>query len=120
LVGVGGFHSKANSQSESKIQNQKSLAFCALGNPANFFEQLAAEGFEISANESFPDHHYYSQGDVRMLEATARSGGAECLLTTAKDAVKLEGLEFTMPCFVVETEVELNDAEGFRRLVTSS
>lgn len=100
-----------------KSQIQKSLSFCALGNPHNFFEQLRREDFNLAATETFPDHHFYTPKDVEKIEKSARQSGAEILLTTAKDAVKLKDLKFTLPCFVVESEIIFDDAENFRKLL---
>jgi tetraacyldisaccharide 4'-kinase len=97
-----------------------SLAFCGLGNPSAFFRELEDSHFNPEVKKTFADHHFYRQGDIKKLETLARSAGATGLLTTAKDAVKLSDVEFTMPCFVVETELVLNDAERFRRLISSS
>jgi tetraacyldisaccharide 4'-kinase len=107
-------------EDRNEERSRKFLAFCGLGNPSSFFRQLAADGFDLVVKKPFPDHHYYSQEEIRKLENLGRSAAAGALLTTAKDAVKLEGIEFTMPCFVAETELELNYPEGFHRLVTSS
>jgi tetraacyldisaccharide 4'-kinase len=40
---------------------------------------------------AFPDHHGYSAADVESLAAWARGLGAELVLTTQKDLVKLRG-----------------------------
>ena len=104
----------------NEIRSQKTLAFCALGNPSNFFNQLASEGYEIVYKKPFPDHHYYTKDEILKLEKRAKAAGAEAMLTTGKDAVKLAGFEFGMPCFVVETSMFVDDAETFRRHVISS
>jgi tetraacyldisaccharide 4'-kinase len=93
------------------------LAFCALGNPDNFFEQLRRENFTLSATRKFPDHHRYAQNDIAKLETEARQTGAEVLLTTAKDAVKLADLKFEMPCFVVESRLVFDDEKKLREMI---
>jgi tetraacyldisaccharide 4'-kinase len=87
----------------------KVFAFCALGNPNNFYEQLRQEKFDLTSTQTFPDHHFYTSKDIAKLTRKARSIGAEILLTTAKDAVKLQGLEFEMPCSVVEIEMVFDE-----------
>lgn len=104
---------------KSKIQNRTSLAFCGLGNPSNFFEQLKNENFRVVSTEKFPDHHFYTQKDVEKLEKTTREKKAEILLTTAKDAVKLGDLSFTLPCFVVESEIIFDNEKKLRETVYS-
>lgn len=94
---------------QSKIRNPKSkirsFAFCALGNPNNFYEQLRRENYNLTATHTFPDHHLYTTRDVAELTEKAVKSGAEILLTTAKDAVKLKDFNFSTPCSVVETEM---------------
>ncbi len=91
------------------------LAFCALGNPNNFFEQLRGEKFNLAATKIFPDHHFYAPKDIEKLVAKARQTNAETLLTTAKDAVKLKDLNIDLPCFVAESEIIFRREDDFRR-----
>ncbi|HMJ07406.1 MAG TPA: tetraacyldisaccharide 4'-kinase, partial [Pyrinomonadaceae bacterium] len=92
------------------------FAFCGLGNPESFFAALR-NGFELSAVKAFRDHHFYSQDDIDVICRAAESAGADALLTTAKDAVKLKGLEFAVPCVVVEIEPVMDDISRFRDLI---
>lgn len=96
------------------------LAFCALGNPESFFEQLRREGFDLASTKKFPDHHFYTQKDIDELEKDAEKIGARALLTTAKDAVKLAGLKIDLPCFVVESELVFDDEEDLKKLIVGT
>ena len=102
--------------SKSVAGNPKSkfLAFCGLGNPRGFFEQLRRENFDLAATESFPDHYFYRQSDVEKLEETARKKGVNALLTTAKDAVKFTDLKFKLPCLVAESKIVFAGGNDFR------
>jgi tetraacyldisaccharide 4'-kinase len=102
-----------------KPETQKAIAFCALGNPDNFFEQLKRENFDLTAAEKFPDHHRYTQKDIANLEKQTKQTGAEILLTTAKDAVKLTNLKFELPCFVVESNLIFDDEKKLRELISA-
>lgn len=95
-------------------------AFCALGNPQAFFTHLLAEGFNLKRTRAFPDHHVYTQSDIETLEHEAQARGAQALLTTAKDSVKLRALNFRLPCYVVEIELEFDDEEALRRRLLQS
>jgi tetraacyldisaccharide 4'-kinase len=68
-------------------QGRAVAAFCGLGNPEAFRCTLAGAGIEVRFFEAFPDHHRYSAADLDRLR-----GHALPLLTTEKDAVKLEGI----------------------------
>jgi tetraacyldisaccharide 4'-kinase len=98
-------------------RHARAFAFCAIGNPESFFELLRREGFDVSATRTYRDHHSYTQKDIEELEKDAAKAGAGMLLTTAKDAVKLTGLEIKIPCFVVEIETVIDDAEAFEDLI---
>jgi tetraacyldisaccharide 4'-kinase len=108
--------SEASSSTTEKVGV---YAFCALGNPQSFVSQLKLEGFGVEGFRSFDDHHNYSQRDIDELEADARSKNSGSLITTAKDAVKVSDLKFTLPCYVAEADVFLNDQDAFRDLVLS-
>jgi tetraacyldisaccharide 4'-kinase len=84
-------------------------AFCAVGNPGAFFEHLRRDGLEVCYTRAFPDHHAYSRADAEAVSRDALARGARALLTTTKDAVKLRGLGFALPCYVVETGLEFDD-----------
>lgn len=92
-------------------------AFCALGNPQAFFSHLRREQFAVRFIQNFPDHHVYTQRDADAVAREAEKRGARILLTTAKDAVKLRKVRFSLPCYVVEIEIEFDDEDGFLKLV---
>lgn len=95
-------------------------AFCAVGNPRAFFEQLRKQGFDLRHARAFPDHHNYTSAEVETLAREAERAGARALLTTAKDAVKLRAQAFPLPCYVVEIELEFDDEDLLRRLVRNA
>jgi tetraacyldisaccharide 4'-kinase len=64
------------------------LAFCAIGNPAAFREDLAAQGVRLVGFHAFRDHHRYTSGELARLWAEAGRSGAE-LVTTEKDLARL-------------------------------
>jgi tetraacyldisaccharide 4'-kinase len=95
-------------QIDANLRQDPVAAFCGIGNPNSFFSLLRREGFDVVHTRAFRDHHRYSQGDIDRLVADASAGGANALVTTAKDAVKLTSLNFELPCLVVDVEVEID------------
>jgi len=73
------------------LHGQTALAFCAIGNPDAFRRTLAAIDPRFSTTEllTFPDHHHYSATDLERIATAAQRAGANLLLTTEKDLVKL-------------------------------
>jgi tetraacyldisaccharide 4'-kinase len=94
--------------------------FCAVGNPESLIRQLRREKIDLKGFRKFPDHHSYTQNDLQMLEAEAEQHDARVFVTTAKDAVKLAELDIKTPCFVVLSDLEIDDHAGFHELVTAS
>lgn len=105
--------------SETIAAPERVGAFCAVGNPESFFESLRGLGYEVGLERAFADHHVYSEGDVDALHQLANETGANALITTAKDAVKLKGMAFELPCYVLEIEIAIDDADAFRKVVVN-
>jgi tetraacyldisaccharide 4'-kinase len=92
-------------------------AFCGVGNPESFFNQLRREGLTTVLTRTFPDHHSYSQTDLTGLVNEAKAKGATALLTTAKDAIKLSTLHLELPCYVVDIQISIDDDERLLLLI---
>jgi tetraacyldisaccharide 4'-kinase len=71
------------------LRGRKVLAFCGLGNPTGFRHTLEACRYDVVEFHEFPDHHTYGPGDLNALAAAARNAGAEALVCTQKDLVKI-------------------------------
>jgi tetraacyldisaccharide 4'-kinase len=92
-------------------------AFCGIGNPSSFFNLLLTNGVQVIHTETFPDHHHYSQAVINALSEQAKRLGAQSLITTAKDAVKLRKFDFGLPCHVLEIEISIDHEDELRDLI---
>jgi tetraacyldisaccharide 4'-kinase len=63
----------------------------AIARPAAFAATARALGFEIAGELAFPDHHRYPAESLARIADAWRASGAEAVLTTSKDRVKLHG-----------------------------
>lgn len=111
---------EVGSGAEIAAADESFFAFCAIGNPANFFDQLTRDGFRIAGTKAFPDHHYFTTSDFSEIDSAARSAGATALLTTAKDATKISPEMITMPCFVAENRLVFDDEQLLVRTVEAT
>jgi tetraacyldisaccharide 4'-kinase len=73
-------------------KDQQVFAVAGIARPERFFGDLRAAGWRVAGTLSFADHHRYTSGDVDRIRRGALAAGAPTVLTTAKDAVRLEGL----------------------------
>ena len=102
------------------VASQPAAAFCGIGNPRAFFAHLRREGFALAHERAFRDHQFYGQSEVDALCRESAACGASALVTTAKDAVKLTGLRFALPCYVLETGLSFENESGFLELVRAA
>jgi tetraacyldisaccharide 4'-kinase len=67
------------------------VAVAAIARPERFLAAARAQGFEPAATIILADHHAYPQSTLDRIADSVRECGADCVLTTSKDAVKLHG-----------------------------
>jgi tetraacyldisaccharide 4'-kinase len=92
-----------------EISSGPFYAFCGIGNPVAFFQDLKNWNVPLAAQCQFADHHRYDARDVAELEAAARTAGAKALLTTEKDAQNLSGCSFTqLPVCLAVIDLEIS------------
>jgi tetraacyldisaccharide 4'-kinase len=95
-----------------ELNGKKVFVFCGIGNPVAFDRQVEAAGAIRIGSHWFADHHHYTQDDLRMLREI--SGGAEMLVTTQKDAVKLPKND--LPIFVTELAIQFEEDDESKLL----
>lgn len=74
------------------------LAICGIGDPDGFARTLRQATGRDGELLAFPDHHDYSWGDILEIESRVRG---RTLVTTEKDAVKLEAFTGDLPNVLV-------------------
>jgi tetraacyldisaccharide 4'-kinase len=65
------------------------VALSGIARPEPFERQVASAGAVVAASIRFPDHHDYTGGDVAWILEQVRERGADTIVTTEKDWVKL-------------------------------
>lgn len=68
---------------------RKVLILAGLAAPGGFVATAEGLGAEVAGVAEFPDHHWYTSGDFARVAARVRETGAEAVLTTEKDWVRL-------------------------------
>lgn len=101
------------------MAGQESGRLLRPGIPQHFFRMLRDTGAELELSRPFPDHHRYERQELDALASAAQRSGAQVLLTTAKDAVKIQHWNPPLPVIVVKAELEFEEGnELFRDLQT--
>ncbi|MCM8762071.1 MAG: tetraacyldisaccharide 4'-kinase [Candidatus Omnitrophica bacterium] len=89
------------------IKNRVVIAFTGTGNPFNFFSLLSTLSPSKVYGIIYPDHFHYQKQDIRELESTFLKKGAEYLITTEKDYVKLIKHDWKVPLFYLKIKPSL-------------
>jgi len=85
------------------LRGRRVCALSSIGNPVSFEGLLAAMGAEV-IGARFPDHHRFRAEDVKEV-VTAMRGGAEILVTTEKDQIRLPAAAVGAPIWVLSVEM---------------
>lgn len=75
------------------LRKKKAVVFCGIASPERFRNTLMGLGVDVIEFRAFRDHHEYSDQDLARLQARARETGAEMVITTEKDLVKISDPE---------------------------
>jgi len=105
-----------------RVQRQyKFFAFCGIGNPAAFFNDLTKWGFSVADRRSFADHHRYALAEMQELERAAIARGAGALICTEKDISNLpHSLATSLPIYACRIRLALSDEEAFWKTVRAA
>lgn len=89
------------------VKGMKALAMSGVGNPDGFLRTAADAGLETVGQMAFPDHHAYTEDDLDRAEEAAVRQGAECIVITEKDGVKLppRASQTGVPVYVLSIRV---------------
>jgi tetraacyldisaccharide 4'-kinase len=91
------------------------FAVAAIARPDRFFSDVAAAGWHLVGSMGFRDHHRFTASDVKRIAAAARTAAAAIVLTTEKDAVRLETCDLGgLPLASVPLLVGVEPEEAFR------
>jgi len=86
----------------------KWFAFSAIGNPAAFEASLSEIGFSVADTMRFRDHHHFSENDLKKIAAAAKQSGADRIVCTHKDLVKVGAAEIDgIAVFALRVDVEI-------------
>jgi 3-deoxy-D-manno-octulosonic-acid transferase len=72
-----------------ELAGRRVWAFCGIAHPGRFLEQLLSLGVRIRGWKVWRDHHQYTASELDELHRWSRGG---MLVTTEKDAARIEGL----------------------------
>ena len=86
--------------------------FCGIASPRGFEEIIDRMSGELRFRKRFLDHHRYQSEELDHLFKHAKNSGADIMVTTEKDAVRIpENYKPLLPFYYIRMEIEI--IEGF-------
>ena len=97
---------------EQKAQGKRVLAFSGIGNPFSFEKSLKLLKVEVLRHRKFPDHFFYQRKDILTLEKEAFKLGADFMITTEKDSVRIPMIsELKIPIYILKIDLAITKGE---------
>lgn len=78
--------------SPANANGRRVIAVAGIARPERFFDAVRQQGLDPARALSFRDHHWFTPKDLQRIAAVARDAGATTIVTTEKDAVRLEAM----------------------------
>ena len=95
------------------LSGKKVCAFSGIAHPQSFRDTLVPLCSEITAFLPFPDHYAYTAADIAHIRKTFGESGAEVLVTTEKDGIKLKGFaDFFSEVYQLRVKMEITDTQA--------
>jgi len=105
-------------QPAETLRGRRVLVFCGIGTPESFSATLEDAGAQIAGEMFLPDHHPFTRQDVHRAAEAAGQCGAELIVTTEKDAVRLAGLPLPDSMRVLRADLLITDLPGLARIAS--
>jgi tetraacyldisaccharide 4'-kinase len=103
------------------LAGRRLIAFAGLGSPEGFAETLDSVAIRRVGFVEFPDHHWFTERDLSELARDARAAGAQGLITTEKDWVRVRALSPPrLPLWVLPVRLVIESGlETWQRLLAA-
>ncbi|MBI4169302.1 MAG: tetraacyldisaccharide 4'-kinase [Acidobacteria bacterium] len=73
----------------ASLKGFSSYVFSGIARPERFEEEVRRLGLRLAGARRFPDHHHYTRRELEGVVREARAAGAEVLVTTEKDLLRI-------------------------------
>ena len=108
-IRINGF-SDSNSTTFKPNPNTKAVAVSAIADPQSFYRSLQDTSIDVVDKISYIDHYEFKQNDIEDLKKALVESGADIIVTTEKDLVRLNTLDLKeIKLCTLNIEFELDD-----------
>lgn len=102
------------------LKGKKAAALSAIAKPESFEGFLEQLGAELVAKDHFADHHRYTAEEITDFIESSIKAGAEMIVTTEKDAVRIPVIEnCKIPIYYLRIQIDiLSGKESFDQCIS--
>ena len=102
------------------LKGRRAAALSAIACPESFESFLRQLGAELVLCDHYADHHRYTQQEVIDFINQAKAAGAEMIITTEKDAVRIPRLDrCDVPLYYLRIQIDiLSGRENFDQCIS--
>ena len=93
---------------------RRAFLLAAIARPERFEWDVTRAGSSVAGRAFFRDHQRLRADELAAIAGRARSAGADAIVTTAKDAVRLPQGSTALPLLVLEIAAAIADEARFR------
>jgi len=94
------------------IRDKPVCVFSGIGDPESFEKTIADCGAHIDLRFRFPDHHYYSEKEIKEVREKCQRVGINTVITSQKDAVRIKKYELFEDLNILVLKAELTITEN--------
>jgi tetraacyldisaccharide 4'-kinase len=94
---------------------ERPLLLSGIARPERFHGDVTPRVGHVAGTAVYADHHAYTAADVTAIESRARAAGADAIVTTAKDAVRLPPT--SLPALVLRIAAQVDNEALLRERV---
>ena len=92
---------------------KRAVAVAGIARPERFFAAARAQGWDVVRELPFRDHHWFDARDMARITSAATDSGADVILTTEKDAMRLMHTPDGIPWAYLPMDVVIERASAF-------
>jgi len=95
------------------LKGRRGYIFSGIARNERFQDTIGQAGVHVCGTSFFDDHHWYSEEDLKEISQSAAKSGAELIITTEKDFIRISKAKtWPLELVVVGVEIQFPD-DGF-------
>jgi tetraacyldisaccharide 4'-kinase len=98
---------------------RRAFLLAGIARPERFLRDASTSCASVVGHRFFRDHHRFTPAELGAVAAEALAANADAVVTTSKDAMRLDVARLGLPVRILVVDVEISDEEAFWERVLS-